>query len=115
MSFHPSKSQLTENTIRAYLEAPTTDSITSGGLPIGIGPATEKKLSEERVLSGFQLIAKFLSFRGANMTPKEHVQAFYGWLCDIGTPPGHRAGLCHAVAEKANTMFPELGYSMHDY
>ena len=115
MSFHPSKSQLSESTISAYLEAPITDSLTSGGLAIGIGPATEKILSKERVLTGFQLIAKFLSFKGAGMTPKEHVQAFYNWLCDIGISPGHRAGLCHAVAEKANTMFPELSYSMHDY
>ena len=107
MAYHPNKSKLSVDKLADYLRAPVQDHITSG-VAIGVGPETIQAFAKEGINSGFQLHAKFLSFRDPGMDPKVHVESFYQWLCLAQPSPNHRAGLTHAVAEKCNLMYPGI-------
>ncbi len=97
-----------------YLESSIGEDLTSG-IRIGVGPATAAVFREHNVTTGYQLIAKFLSFRDPNMDTRLHVEMFYQWLKEVMPATGFRAGLTHAIAEKSNWIFPELGYDIHLY
>jgi hypothetical protein len=112
--FHPDRSSLTADQLTTYLQSPIGESLTSG-VKIGVGPATVEAFREHNVTTGYQLIAKFLSFRDPNMDTRLHVEMFYQWLKEVMPASGYRAGLVHAIAEKCNLMFPELGYDRHLY
>ncbi len=112
--FHPARSSLNTDQLTTYLLSPIGDELTSG-VKIGVGPATTAAFREHKVTTGYQLIAKFMSFRDLNMDTRLHVELFYQWLKVVMPAAGLRAGLVHAIAEKCNLMFPEMEYNVKDY
>ena len=106
-----SRNALHEDVLVDYLMAPTQDDISSG-VQLGIGPRTRDILSAEGINSGFQLHAKFLSFREPGMNPLVHMEVFYQWLCALRTVanllPSIIANIFHAVTNKADIIYPEM-------
>jgi hypothetical protein len=65
-----------------------------------------------QVVNTYQLIAKFLSFKGADTSGNtiqtvEHCDRFWYWLKDVGIV-SHRSGVVNAIAEKCNTWIPGI-------
>lgn len=40
--------------------------------------------------------------------PVENADRFFYWLESINLPGGHRASVCHAIAERVNISFPGI-------
>lgn len=74
----------------------------------GIGPASVKALAEKDVNTTYQLIAKYLELKDADVGPIEHTDRFYYWLKAAGTAAGQRAGVVLCIAEKMNITFNGL-------
>ena len=106
--FDPSKSQVADDKLAEFLDAALEGDIKS--VP-GIGPAAAGKLAsgaaDDQVTSTYQLIAKFLYFRGAGCSSAQQCDAMWYWLQAKGVD-AHRAGIVHSIAEKVNTMIPGM-------
>ena len=112
--FDPTKSQVADDKLAEFLDAALEEDITS--VP-GVGPAAAEKLAagdgDDQVTTTYQLIAKFLYFRGAGVSCAEQCDAMWYWLQAKGVS-SHRAGIVHAIAEKVNTMIPGM-YDAADF
>ena len=73
----------------------------------GIGKATSDKLMEAGIHTTYQLLGRFLSFKGSNMTPQEHCDEMWYWLKEIGVNT-YRSGIIQCLAEKCEIMMPTL-------
>jgi hypothetical protein len=65
-----------------------------------------------QVVNTYQLIAKFLSLKGADASGKtieivEHCDRFWYWLKDVGID-STRSGVVLAIAEKCNHWIPGI-------
>ena len=108
--YHPNNSQLSQDKLAEYIRAPVGLRIDSGVEGMGLGPVTLAKLEAESVTTGYQLHAKFLSFKDADTSPQEHVQRFYDWIVLVvpSQAARYRSGIVHAVAMKADLMYGSL-------
>jgi len=90
----------------------------------GIGPAAAKKLAkgdshDEMITNTFQLIGKFLMFKGPddgednNVGTREHLDKFWYFLQEKEIS-SHRSGIVKAIAEKVNQMMPGI-YDASEY
>jgi len=104
-AFHPENSRVGASALADFIRAPTKGNLDE--VP-GVGPATIDRLRAAGVETTYQLVAKYLSFKGANTEPKAHAELFYQWLKRTETPAGFRAGVVHSIAEKTNLTFPKL-------
>jgi len=63
------------------------------------------KFAEHGIHTTHQLLGKFLSLRGPGITMKEHIDAFYEFLREVGLG-SYMSSITKAVAEKVNTWIP---------
>lgn len=105
--FDPNKSRVSEDKLAEFLSSPLDEDLTS--VP-GIGPAAVEKLAADEVRSTYQLIGTFLCLRDPGMTSKEHCDAMWFYLEDIGIN-AYRSGIVQCIAEKCNIMIPGLYHS----
>ena len=66
-----------------------------------------EKFAAEGITTPFQLLAKYLSFRGKGVSVQAHCDAFFNWIVEIGIVV-HRHTIVRCIAEKANFMMPGL-------
>ena len=107
--FSANKSQVSDDRLSAFLASEIVASLQS--VP-GIGPKAEELLgkrteTDEPVTTTYQLIGKYLSLRGRDMTSDEHMDAFWHYLKSRGIS-SHRSGIVRCIAEKVNIMIPGL-------
>jgi hypothetical protein len=111
--FDAGKSTISEKQLNIWLADDVRDDIMQ--VP-GIGPAAAKllakpvhfadgKVGELGVETTFQLLAKYLLFRGPGVTKQQHNDTFMDWLKLKGIH-SHRDGITHAVAEKLSIIIP---------
>ena len=100
--YDPMRSQVSGETLADFLRQPITESITD--VP-GICPAAAKKLAKVGITTCHQLIGKFLSFKGKDVSVQEHCDAFWDFLNETGIS-SHRSGVVQAVAERVNILIP---------
>lgn len=103
--FHPERSRVSPHALADFIRAPVSGQLTE--VP-GLGPATAAILVDHGVDTTHALIGKFLTMKTAGVETVEHMDRFYLWLANLGTPAGFRAGVCHAIAEKCNTFLPGI-------
>ena len=112
--FNPNRSQVSDDKLAEFLDAPIQEDITS--VP-GIAASAKQKLAsgegDDVVTTTYQLIAKFLYFRGEGASSAEQCDAMWYWLQGKGVS-SHRAGIVHCIAEKVNTMIPGM-YDSADF
>mgnify|MGYP003594935021 CR=1 FL=1 len=104
-AYHPEKSRISDSALAEFIRAPITGELSE--VP-GIGPATVKVLTEAGVETTFALIGVFLTLKNADTETVEHMDQCYYWPLSLSTVTGYRAGICQAIAEKTNTMFPNI-------
>lgn len=107
--FDPNRSQVADDRLAQFLAEEVNPSLQS--VP-GIGPANERALAapgdgDSPVTTTYQLIGKYLSLRGKDMTSDEHVNAFWHYLKGKGIS-SYRSGIVLCIAEKVNIMIPGL-------
>ncbi len=78
----------------------------------GIGSEAVKKLKknaegDSSVETTYQLIGKFLSLKGKDMTSQEHMDAFWFYLQSRGIS-AHRSGIVFSIAQKVDLMMPGI-------
>jgi hypothetical protein len=105
--FNIIKSRISQNALAEFLADEVREDITS--VP-GIGKDTACILSSEcqnesPIETTHQLIGRFLTLRGPEMTAVQHTNAFWYYLKMRGVNR-YRSGIVHAVAEKVNLMIP---------
>ena len=102
--YDPTKSMVSDNTLADFIDNDVQEDITT--VP-GIGSAAQAQLAsgEEPTATTYQLIGKFLSFRGTNVSSIEQCDALWYWLQAKGVA-SHRSTIVHAIGEKVNTMMP---------
>lgn len=105
--FDIQKSRVSANALAEFLSGEINEDLRS--VP-GIGADAVRILSSEceneaPIETTHQLIGRFLTLRGPNMTPPQHVNAFWFYLKLRGINK-YRSGIVHAVAEKVNLMIP---------
>mmetsp|Transcript_18582 Transcript_18582/g.74169 ORF Transcript_18582/g.74169 Transcript_18582/m.74169 type:complete len:120 (+) Transcript_18582:94-453(+) len=106
--FDPKKTKINEDTFADWLREPIQASLQQ--VP-GIGPAAEKLLAEpadaaeEKIETTHQLIGKFLTMKGADVTPVEHCDMFFTWLGERGIKV-HKHTIVNAIAEKCEVFVP---------
>lgn len=104
-SFHPKNSSaVKDDTFAEFIRAPITGDLID--VP-GIGPGAVNKLKEgeEPVTTTYQLVGKYLSFKGEGIDVKEHCDRFWSWLQAKGIN-SFRAAIVMAIAQKCDIMFP---------
>jgi hypothetical protein len=108
--YHPQNSLANDDQLLGFVQAQLTGDL--GKDLLGVGPATVTALNNEGITTTFQLIAKYLSFKGIEdgemVDPKLHSQMFYQWLCEVNTAGKYRSTVVHCIAEKMNIVFPGL-------
>mmetsp|Transcript_323 Transcript_323/g.850 ORF Transcript_323/g.850 Transcript_323/m.850 type:complete len:115 (+) Transcript_323:87-431(+) len=102
--YNPNNTRVQEDTLATFLRQPVGDDLQA--VP-GIGPANARIMAqgEDRVETVHQLIGKFLSFKGPDVTPVEHCDAFYHWLQAKQVNAG-RNNIVLAIAEKVDLFIP---------
>lgn len=103
--YHPERSRITERALTDFIRAPISGDLVE--VP-GIGPVTARLLADAGVDSTFALIGKFLTLKTHGVESVEHLDRFYHWLTSIESKSQYRAGVCQAIAEKANSMMPGI-------
>lgn len=107
--FTPSMSTATTEQMRKFLMAPITDELLT--VP-GIGERSAEALVAAGITTTFALLGKFLTFKGPDMGPVQHVEVFWLWLNDVLSEVrigrNHKAAAVRAIALKAETMLPGL-------
>ena len=103
--YHPDRSRVSPHALADFIRAPVSGQLTD--VP-GLGPATAALLAAQGVDTTHALIGKFLTMKTAGVGTVEHMDRFYFWLQSLNTPTGFRAGVCHAIAEKTNTLLPGI-------
>ena len=70
----------------------------------------EATLRTNGVTTQFSLLGKYLMMKQVDVTPKQHAEAFYTWLCSVTDAHGHGhvATVVHCVSEKMNITFPGI-------
>jgi hypothetical protein len=112
--FNPNKSAISSAAMDLWLRSPMNNDVKVPGL----GDASHAALRNAGVHGVFPLLAKYLEFSGTGVSPQDSAQRFFEWL---GTIPGFPAtGACkhsitRSVAERLQTVFPELGYNAAIY
>mmetsp|Transcript_4037 Transcript_4037/g.5670 ORF Transcript_4037/g.5670 Transcript_4037/m.5670 type:complete len:123 (-) Transcript_4037:275-643(-) len=105
-AFDARKSMIQEDKLGDWLREPITLNLQQ--VP-GIGPANERILGEaegeDKVETTHQLIGKFLSLKGKDVTPVEHCDMFWHWLAKVGVNAG-RNNVVLAIAEKCEVFVP---------
>ena len=105
-AFDARKSQIQEDKLADWLREPITMDLQQ--VP-GIGPANAKTLAagegDDKVETTHQLIGKFLSLKGRDVTPIEHCDMFWHWLAARGVNAG-RNNIVLAIAEKVDVFLP---------
>ena len=79
----------------------------------GIGPHEAESMAEAGVTSTYQLIAKFLSYRGKGVTAQETGDKFWDWLGEHKVLYT-RSHVTEAIAEKACLCMPGICNSVYD-
>ncbi|KAJ8613952.1 hypothetical protein CTAYLR_008796 [Chrysophaeum taylorii] len=102
--FDPNKTRIQQDTLASFLRMPVSEDLST--VP-GIGAKNKEILGsgDDKVLTVHQLLGKFLSFKGPDVTPTEHCDAFYHWLAAKGVN-SHRNNIVLAVAEKVEVFIP---------
>lgn len=74
----------------------------------GIGKANAEALAdgEDAIETVYQLIGKYLSFKGNGVTTAEQCNAFYKWLEAKGVN-ACRSDITSAISQKTSMLFPE--------
>ena len=105
--YNPNRTRVCDNTQAQWLRSNVTGKVTE--VP-GVGEATARTFEncEDRITTTYQLMGKFLSFKGANVGPIEHADRFFYWLRRIGTVAGQRSSVVRAIAEKLQLQFPDI-------
>lgn len=109
-AFDPNKSKVSADKLAEFLAAPLEEDIT---MVPGIGDMAAKYLETDNVTTTFQLIGIFLTLKGKDMTPKQHLDAFWFYLQDIGIN-SYRSGIVQCIAEKTNIMIPGIYTGLED-
>ena len=111
--YNPAHSNVSPHVLQDFLNAPLEERLDS--IP-GIGPVNLQHLQSdvdshhlqiEGIHTTFQLIGKFLSFKGHGVGSVEHCDKFYYWLQAKGIQSA-RASIVQAIAERANIMIPSI-------
>ena len=73
-----------------------------------MGPVCASAFNTHGITSVFQLIGKYLTFIGADSTPKSVAQAYFDWLGTVGLPHSgaSKHAITRAIAERINAMLP---------
>lgn len=110
-AYDPSKTGISSDTLAAFVSGEVEGPLTQ--VP-GVGPAAVSKLNAAGIYTTFQLIGKFLSFKGVGSrgSARAICDALFHYLAEIGIT-SHRNSIVQALAEKLNTLFPGL-YSEAD-
>ena len=102
--FDPEKSKVSAQSLSRFLTDKVNEDLRS--VP-GIGPAAAAHLGENGIETTYQLLGKFLTLKGKDMTPKEHMDAFWYYLQAKGID-SHRSGIVHSIAQKVELMMPGI-------
>mmetsp|Transcript_21356 Transcript_21356/g.31607 ORF Transcript_21356/g.31607 Transcript_21356/m.31607 type:complete len:136 (-) Transcript_21356:249-656(-) len=118
--YDPRRSRVSDDKMNEFLRGQLTGDLTE--VP-GIGPAAVKKLAlgdldDDKVTNTFQLIGKFLMFKGPDdgdekVSTREHMEKVWYWLQEKGIS-SHRSGIVRCIAEKLNSMMPGI-YDASEY
>ena len=87
-----------------WIRSPITGKLTQ--VP-GIGEKSQKSLEENGISTTFQLIGKFLSFKGEDVTPNELVDKFFEYINEVMPKNKFKHCVVRAIAEKVDIMFGE--------
>ena len=107
--YDEARSQVSDDKLSEWLTAEIVEDLQS--VP-GVGAKAAEKLAKEMgdepgVTTTYQLLGKFLSFRGAGMDSQAVCDAMWHWLNSKGVS-SHRAGIVHCIAEKVNLFCPGM-------
>jgi len=80
--------------------------ISEASIP-GVGPSAVERFQSNKIQLVCQLIGKFLSFKSAGISSKDHYNLFWKWLADIGIEH-NRSLIVQAIAEKTKSKLPSL-------
>ena len=75
----------------------------------GVKQKIKRIMLQNGVSNTWQLIGKFLSFKGPEVSIVDNCEKFLQWLTEIGVSQGHRTRIVYALMEKLNVMF-DIGY-----
>ena len=103
-AFH--QSSISIETQAVFIKQVLTGDLLTDHIP-GVGKACIKRLNEAGITSTFQFISKFLSFKGAGVSGREHCQLFSNWLKEIEVS-SHRNNIVVAIADKCSVIFPHM-------
>lgn len=73
----------------------------------GVGTKTAVMLKDAGIETSFQLVAKFLSFKGKGKMKDDMCEDMYQYLANLGVG-GYRSGITTCLQEKVETMIPEV-------
>ena len=105
--YDPNRTRVSDDTHANWLRSPLKGDITE--VPgLGIATATKMATCEDKITTTYQLLGKYLSFKGKDVGTIEHADRFYYWLELIGTPTGHRSSVVRSIAEKLQLQFPDI-------
>lgn len=74
----------------------------------GVTPDVAKLLLENGVQNTFNLIGKYLSFRGLDITTRQHHDLFLDWMKSAKIPEATSMQIMMAVAEKISSFMPGI-------
>ena len=109
--YDPARSRVSGETLADFLRSPISEDLTT--VP-GIGPAAVKLLKKQDIATTHQLIGKFLSFKGKDVSVQKHCDDFWDFLNETGIK-AHRSGVVQSVAERVNILIPGTYTEDEDY
>lgn len=106
MSYHPHNSNINRETLDSFVSATLSGNLSE--IP-GVGPNAERILNANDIDTSYQLLGKYMSFKGEGVDIVDHHDQFHEWLVEIGIPSGFWSTcIVKAVACKMDDRFPGL-------